>query len=273
MSRTHELLAARLGPAAAAAHLELAKVVADRSQLPVVFPGLPRRHGRAAAGAGVVQVGEARIDLGAFRTCDLVAAFVLSAAGADDGELFDLYQHGDIEERTMLLRALHVLPIGPITVRMFGEVQRTNMLVHVEAALCDGDLFARTWGQPGFLTDVANRVLLKLAFLDLPLGRCLGAERHANADLSAMLQDLATEREAAGRAVWRDTSRLIGLAPTAGTAARLVGGLEHGDDGVRRAAAEGLLALGRKELFAFAQERLPREPRADIRAVLLRCRA
>jgi hypothetical protein len=84
-----------------------------------------------------------------------------------------------------------------------------------------------------------------------------------------MLQDLATEREAAGRAVWRDTARLIGRAPCPGTTARLVGGLEHGDDGVRLAAAEGLLAMRRGELAAFAAERLPREPREAIRAVLL----
>ncbi len=273
MSRPHEQLAMHLGPAAAGADAEFHKVLADRSQLAVVFPGLPRRIGRHHLGGGRVGIGGATLDLDAFRPCDLAAALLLTRCEASDDELFDLYQHGDIEERTMLLRALHVLPIGPITVRMFGEVQRTNMLVHVEAALCDGDLFARTVGQPGFELDVANRVLLKLAFLDLPLARCLFAEQHANAGLSTMLQDLATEREAAGRAVWRDTWRMIGLAPTAGSAARLVGGLEHGDDGVRAAAAEGLLALGREDLFAFAAERLPREPRADIRAILQRCLA
>ena len=273
MSRTHEQLTAHLGQAATGAEAEFAKVLADRAQLPVVFPGLPRRLGRQALGGGRTRIGDATVDLDAFRPCDLAAADLLLRCAASDEELFDLYQHGDIEERTMILRALHVLPVGAITVRMFGEVQRTNMLVHVEAALCDGDLFARTVGQPGFALEVANRVLLKLAFLDLPLARCLDAPRHANAGLSTMLQDLATEREAAGRAVWRDTWRMIGLAPTAGSAARLVGGLEHGDDGVRRAAAEGLLALGRKDLFAFVAERLPREPRADIRAILERCRA
>jgi hypothetical protein len=142
------------------------------------------------------------------------------------------------------------------------------MVVHLEAALGDGDLFARTVGQPGFDAAAANKLLLKLAFLDLPLRRAYGAERHCNTELSRMLQDLATEREAAGRAVWRDTWRVIGRAPTHGTRARLVGGLEHGDDGVRLAAAEGLLALQQKDLQPFAAERLAREPRAEIRAVL-----
>jgi len=270
-SPTLATLTARLGPAATnTAESLLAEVRADRSRLPVVFPGLPRRFGRDAVRGGRTQLGPGLIDLDAFRACDLAAAHLLLAVAATDTELYDLYAHGDIEERTMLLRALHFLPVGPITVRMFGEVQRSNMQIHLEAALCDGDLFARTVGQPGFDQTTANKVLLKLAFNDLPLARVHGAERHGNPELSRMLQDLATEREAAGRSVWRDTWRVIGRAPTQGTRARLVGGIEHGDDGVRLAAAEGLLALHAKDLQSFAAERLPREPRAEIRVVLQR---
>ena len=275
MSRTQADLAARLGqPGLRAAEAALAEISADRSRLPVVFPGLPRRFGRDPARGGRTQLGPGTIDLDAFRTCDLAAAWLLLSCRATDAELLDLYSHGDIEERAMLLRSLHLLPVGPVTVRLFGEVQRTNIVLHLEAALCDGDLFVRTAGQPGFEQPVANKVLLKMAFLDLPLHRALKAETHANVELSRMLQDLATEREAAGRAVWRDTWRLLGRAPCPGAAARLVGGLEHGDDGVRLAAAEGLLALmlapNRCDLRPFAAERLPREPRADDRAVLQR---
>ena len=156
--------------------------------------------------------------------------------------------------------------------RLLGEVQRTNMVLHVDAAVCAGDLLVRAAraALPGFGATEQNRLLLKLAFLDLPLRRALGAEALANAELSRMLQDLATEREAAGRAVWRDTDRMLGRAPVPGTAARLLGGIEHGDDGRRLAAAEGLLALQRRDLAPFAKERLAREPRADIRAVLER---
>ncbi|HEX5050830.1 MAG TPA: EboA domain-containing protein [Planctomycetota bacterium] len=270
-------LAARLDPAARGA-IEgmLADVQRDRSRLSVVFPGLPRRIGRDPVRGGRTQLGPGTVDLDAFRQCDLAAAWLLLASGASDAELWDLYAHGDIEERAMLLRALHLLPVGAATVRLLGEVQRTNMVLHLEAAVCDGDLFARTTGHAGFDLSAANKLLLKLAFLDLPLQRAFGAERHANAELSRMLQDLATEREAAGRAVWRDTWRLIGRAPCPGSTARLVGGLEHGDDGVRLAAAEGLLALVGDEpgeLRAFAAERLPREPREPVRTILQRIAA
>lgn len=263
-------LARHLGSSLAAAESLLAEVRADRTRLPVVFPGLPRRVGREVAGSGRTALGPGTVDLHAFRRCDLGAAWLLLAAAATDDECFDLYAHGDIEERAMLLRALHVLPTGPLTTRLFGEVQRTNIVLHLEAALCDGDLFARMVDHHGFDRTAANKLWLKLAFLDLPLQRTIGAERHANTEFSRMLQDLATEREAAGRSVWRDTWRLIGMAPCPGTAARLVGGLEHGDDGVRLAAAEGLLALRGADLRPFAAERLPREPREAVRSVLQR---
>lgn len=257
-----------LGEATAVAEAALAEIRADRSRLPVVFPGLPRRCGRETVRLGRRTIGAATVNLDAFRRCDLVAAWLLTELRASDAELADLYAHGDIEERAMLLRSLHFLPVGPITVQMFGEVQRTNIVLHLEAAAGDGDLFVRTLGTAGFDQAAGNRLLLKLAFLDLPLARAFGAERTANAELSRMLQDLATEREAAGRGVWRDTWRLIGRAPCPGSVARLVGGLEHGDDGVRLAAAEGLLALRRPDLAPFAAERLAREGRDSIRTVL-----
>lgn len=257
-----------LAEATGVAEAALAEIRADRSRLPVVFPGLPRRCGRDAVRQGRRTIAGATVDLDAFRRCDLAAAWLLTSLPATATELLDLYAHGDIEERAMLLRSLHFLPVGPTTVQLLGEVQRTNIVLHLEAAVCDGDLLVRTIGVAGFDQAAANRMLLKLAFLDLPLARAFGAERFANPELSRMLQDLATEREAAGRSVWRDTWRLIGRAPCPGSIARLVGGLEHGDDGVRLAAAEGLRALGRKDLAPFAAERLPREGRESIRAVL-----
>jgi hypothetical protein len=87
---------------------------------------------------------------------------------------------------------------------------------------------------------------------------------------SRMLQGLATEREAAGRKVWHDTNLAIAHAPAEGTIARLLGGLEHGDDHHRLAAAEGLAHLRRADLRPYLAERLPRENLPRIRAVLER---
>ncbi|MCR9248691.1 MAG: EboA domain-containing protein [bacterium] len=247
-----------------------AEVAADRSRLAVFFPGLPRRTGRDHVGKGHIELGAGTIELAGFRRCDLAAAWLLLATAATAEELRDLMAHGDLEERAMLLRAAHVLPITEVTIEFLGEAQRTNVVLHVEAAVCDGDLVARAVGRPDFPATDANKLILKYGFLDLPLARAIGLEELANAELTRMLQDLATEREAAGRAVWCDTWRLIGRAPAPGTVARLIGGLEHGDDGVRAAAVDGLLALGRDDLRPFATERLEREPRPEIRELLQR---
>lgn len=268
-------LRALIGPKADLADELLAGLRSDRSRLPVVFPGIPRRFGKDAIGGGKQPFDDALVDLDALRVCDVVAAYLVTSIEATEEEVVDVYMHGDIEERAMLLRSLNFLPLGSTTDRLLGEVLRTNIVLHMEAALCDTDLLARTVSSKTIDDDTANRLLLKFAFLDMDLTRALGAYALANVTLSTMLQDLATEREAAGRSVWRHTYRMLGHAACPGAVARLVGGLEHGDDGVRHAAAEGLIALRSTEtqinqnlIAQFASERLPREPRATVSELL-----
>ena len=191
--------------------------------------------------------------------------------------LVDIYLHGDIEERTILLRGLAFLPVTAATVRLFGEIQRTNTVVHFEAGALDSNLAVRALRaggeEAGFTRDDFHRLVLKGAFLDLPAWRMLGAFEEADETLSTMLRGFATEREAAGRAGWVDTDRFLGRAPVPGTVARLLGGIEHGDDSTRLAAAEGLLSLARRDLAPYARERLDREPREAVRGVLARVAA
>ena len=275
MDSPFPILAERLGDQARWVHEAVKATEASRRELPVFFPQLPRRLSREALGGGVSTVGPARCDLDGWRRCDAGAALLLVGAKATPAELLDLYAHGDLEERAMLLRSLALLPPDSAMADLLGEVQRTNMVLHVEAAVLDSDLLARAGthegkGLPGFGQAEANNLMLKIAFLDLPMDRVFAAERLANEELSRMLQDLATEREAAGRAIWRDTDRMICHAPVPGTIARILGGLEHGDDGRRLSAAHALAQCNRKDLQAFAEERLPREPRENVRAILQR---
>lgn len=240
-----------------------------------VFPALARRIGRAPIGSGIVELPmaqgrSARVDRAQWRACDLAGAILLQQAAPDEAQLIDLYLHGDLEERVILLRALSALPITPATLRVLEEVQRTNMESHFRAATCGSNLVARAREHAQFDEVAFNRLLLKAAFIGVPLGEMLDAADGANPELSRMLQDLATEREAAGRSVWPDTARMIARAPCPGTLARLIGGLEHGDDRLRLAAAEGIALLHRSDLTAFARERLSREPRPEIRTALER---
>jgi hypothetical protein len=147
-------------------------------------------------------------------------------------------------------------------------------VLHLEAAMCDSDLLARSIKSGTIDADTGNRLLLKFAFIDMDLTRVIDAKSHANKTLSTMLQDLATEREAAGRSVWKHTYRMLGHAACPGALGRLIGGLENGNDGVRHAAADGLLAMRKNDqdlqplIAQFAQERLPREPRDTVRELL-----
>ena len=248
----------------------LARARGGASAIPELFPQLPRRIGRGGLGGGRVAEGNAVADLDAWRLCDAAALCLLQREAAPDALEVELFRHGDLEERVMVLRCLSLLPVRPATATLLGEIQRTNMVVHFAAGMCDSNLAVRARGAAGFTGDDFNRMLLKLAFLDLPVERVLGWETAAGAELSRMLQGLATEREAAGRPVWADTNRVIARGPTAGTLARLLGGLEHGDDRSRLAAAEGLLHLRRPEAAPLLRERLEREQRAEIRTALQR---
>ena len=244
--------------------------------LPILLPALARRLGRGLIGGGptresaVAENGRAAVvDLDVWRVCD-AAGFHLITHCADISaeQVVDLFLHGDFEERAIVMRAQGLRPVDAAIVALFGEAQRTNTGTHFEALCCESNLPARACGTAGFGQDDLNRVVLKAAFLDLPLARLLEAEAHANAELSRMLQDLATEREAAGRKIWADTDRLLGLAPTRGTLLRLVGALEHGSDTRRRLAAEALARQERPELAALIRDRVDREPVAAIRELL-----
>jgi hypothetical protein len=242
---------------------------AGADALAAILPALPRRLGRLGCGTGVRAVDGARVDLGVWRLCDVGAWALLARARVGDDAVLDLFARGDIEERTMLLRATAARPLSPATGRLLVEIQRSNTVPHFEALACDNDLVVRACGQvDGFDREQGNRLLLKAAFLGLRLRRFFSVERLANPELSRMLSDLATEREAAGRAVWSDTAVLLARAPVAGTVARLLGDLEHGDDERRLAAALSVPLLGRADLVPFLTERLPREPKPAIAQAL-----
>jgi hypothetical protein len=212
-------------------------------------------------------------DPSAWRSIDWAGLALVEAARVSDAGFLDLYLRGDREEKVVLLRAVALRPVGSLTARLLEEVQRTNQVVHVEAAWLDHDLLARALeARQGFGPDAFSRAVLKMAFLDLPLARAFRALDHATPTLSALLQEFASEREAAGRPIWADTLRVLGRAPAPGSEARLLGGLEHGSDPMREAAIRGLLDLvqrgPRPDLAAHARARLPREPLPTLRALL-----
>jgi hypothetical protein len=211
-------------PPDAAAWLEQASASAE--QLPVLLPQLARRIGRKPLVETETRIEHEGLhfDLSAWRACDAAAAQLIARAQPDSEQLVDLYRHGDMEEKAAVLRAVQLMPIGPATLELLGEVQRTNTALHYEAGALDSDLIVRALREGGddsgfTRADFANLVL-KCAFLDMPAGRIFGVFDEATAELSAMLRDFATEREAAGRSVWVDTYHFLGRALCPGALAR-----------------------------------------------------
>ncbi|MEO0481030.1 MAG: EboA domain-containing protein [Planctomycetota bacterium] len=243
-------------------------------RLPVLLPRLPRLIGKDWLGGGRATFDGVELDLDAFRACD-AAAFVLfdtlatSSAQVSMEQWDDLVRHGDQEERTMLLRAMSASPLGPWTAALLREAQQTNHVGHLVAAAMDSNVLSRAvadQADSGFGQEDCDRMLLKVAFFDLPLDRVLGWESCVSSETSRMLLGLATEREAAGRKVWFDTNRVLGTAPCPGAVGRLLGGIEHGVDEHRYASIRGLASLGRSEFRDYLAERLPREDRPQVRA-------
>lgn len=175
--------------------------------LEVHLAGLPRKAGRELVGAGVIEVGEGKVDLSAWRVCDLLAADLLVRLPEAEGAVEKLYFQGDAEERRMILRSLPFRAPGPEVVRLMEEAHRTNDEVIFESGNLDSDLAARLLDDGAF-----NRVVLKCAFMNQPKERLLDWQTRGNGPLSMMLFDFMTEREAAGRPVWPDTAPFCALA-------------------------------------------------------------
>ena len=176
--------------------------------LEIHLAGLPRKVGRELIDGGVETVGEGRVDLGAWRVCDMVAADLLLRLPSNEGLLEKTYFQGDAEERRMVLRTLPFTSDGAAAIRLMEEAHRTNDEVLFESGTLDSDLASRKLDDAAF-----NRVVMKCAFMGLPKERLLGWETRGNDALSLMLFDFMTEREAAGRPPWADTFAVCRLAP------------------------------------------------------------
>lgn len=235
------------------------------AHLEVWLASLPRKVGRDGLAPEIVSGPDARVDLGSLRVCDLAAAdlIVRATEGAADAAVERLYFQGDAEERRMILRALPFLRLGDATGRLLVEAHRTNDQIIFEAGLLDTDLGARSLDD-----DAYGNVVLKAAFLDLPLVRLPGCTGRATPRLSSMLLDFMSEREAAGRPAWAGTLEVCAHAPTAGVHARLLGDLWHGNDARRAAAIRGAAAVKSLDVRPWLRERRDREESPRLRALI-----
>jgi hypothetical protein len=248
----------------------------DAGALAVALPAAGRQVGRGgldAPGATITTASGEVIPLAAWRIDDAarVALLLADAARAPDGAVaraLTLYQQGDARERCAVLRALSLLP-GAATddaaLPAVFDAMRTSQGEVLEAALCDNPYASRHLPQHEW-----RKAVLKVAFVGMSLGRVTHVAERADAELAQSLVDLATEREAATRAVPPEIWPIASRFPPPGLAAKLLGYLEHPAVAHRAEAATGLghMLAASPASRGFLADRLEREKDAVVRDAL-----
>lgn len=132
----------------------------------------------------------------AWTTDEAARALLLAAlpAARRDDALRELYRYGDRHERSAALRALDVLPVGPVTQELVPDALRTNDPRLVAAALSATGLAVLDERE-------LVQAVLKCVFMDLDLTRLPLPEEGITPQMSRALADYALERVTAGRSV------------------------------------------------------------------------
>lgn len=108
----------------------------------------------------------------------------------------ELFQTADVNERVMLVQSLPLLPDAGRFVERARESARSN-IVPVFSAIAHNNDYARVF----FDQTAWNQLVLKAAFLAVPIWSIIGLRERNNAELTMMLHHYANERQAASRSV------------------------------------------------------------------------
>ena len=286
-------LARRLGEPALA-WLETLLAAAGRGErdpLFNAFPAVSRRVGREPLGSRSALVRrdlDLEIPLRAWRVDDaarvaLICAFAEHFEPSSVGESFrepaarrdpsqsaealarELYFAGDLRERTGALRGLAVVGRTPAALDTVLDAGRASAVELFEAAIAENPYASRVLPAEEF-----RRIVLKCAFVGVPLDRVVGLETRADEELSRMLLSYVSEREVAGRSVPPDIWPIVALHPTPGLAAKLIGYLDHPAESHRMTAAVALGRMGDRRARPFLEDRLRRETDPAVRRAIER---
>jgi hypothetical protein len=228
-----------------------------QENLAEAFPAVSRKLGREPLGAGdaLVSLDGEEVPLRAWRCDDAGRALLILNAPDPEKAAHDLYFQGDLREKAGALRALAIAGKSDAAVDVFLDAMRLAADELVEAALADNPYAGKHLPDHEF-----RRAVLKCAFLGISVERVARIETRADAELTRMLLGLASEREAAGRAVPPDLWPVAALAPVPGLLAKLIGLLENGNAAHRAGAARALGRLpDRERAREFLADRFARE--------------
>jgi hypothetical protein len=230
------------------------------------FPAVSRKLGREPLGAGdaVVSFDGDEVPLRAWRCDDAGRALLIANAPDPEAAAKEMYFQGDLREKAGALRALAIVGKTASALDVILDAMRLAADELVEAALADNPYSGKHLPEHEL-----RRAVLKCAFIGISVERVAKLEPRADAELTRMLLGLASEREAAGRAVPPDLWPVAALAPVPGLTARLIGLLEHGNPAHRAAAARALGRLSdRESARPFLADRFARESDENVKRAL-----
>lgn len=115
---------------------------------------------------------------------------------AEDYEkaLHQLFDTADVNELILLVQALAFIPENQRFVQRAREAARSNMASVFSAVAHQSDFAFRNFDEAGW-----NQLILKAAFLAVPIWSIYGLRERNNASLVYMLKNYVTERQAASR--------------------------------------------------------------------------
>jgi hypothetical protein len=207
-------------------------------------------------------------------TSDVAGRALLLCRLADDAparleaSVTAAYREGDTTEKVAVVRALALLPQAARFIDLALDAGRHNELGLFRALACDNPFPARHYSESAW-----NQLLMKAAFMSLPLERMWGARERDNAELSRMAQHYIEQQESAGRTFPPQLLAAMAAYPPPSALAKLLGYSSHAVVELRLGAAEALARTGQARAAPFLRERLEVERDPRVQAALQRALA
>jgi hypothetical protein len=211
------LLTRVLAPAAAQwldTEIERAQAGVDERRLNIALGMVGRKVGRtdlAPSAEDIAAAGRlrARWEPQHWGTDEATRVAILLATHRDDDKAFAarvdrLCATGELTEHVAYLKGFAVFPAAAYLHDRAREAVRSSIAAVFAAIAC-----ANPYPHDYFDDDAWNQMVVKCVFSGLPIESILGLRERRNPELIAMLGDLVSERQVAGRAVPDEVLRYI----------------------------------------------------------------
>jgi hypothetical protein len=175
------------------------------------------------------------------------------------------YENGDSREKLAIVRGLWLLPDAERFTRLALDAGRSNEVDLVRALACDNPFPAQHYDELAW-----NKLVMKAAFMELPLADVALARMRDDAELSRMALHYIEQQESATRRFPPELWLAVAAFPPPGAVAKLLGYVCHAVTEQRLAAARALERIHQRRTATFLSERASVELDSRVLTVLTR---